>query len=132
MNEKQNVKLTENTSVKVYYNGDLYKKGATKIYAHCGYDEQWNNLKDIEMRKTSDGFVAELVIESGNTFNICFKNENGEWDNNNQQNYIYKLNKQAAPLSFEKNAETYSNKLDEITRLCKINRLTQEIKSIKF
>lgn len=85
--------LAENSVVRLNYTGELFKNGAKKVYAHCGYNEKWDNLRDIEMTRTDSGFCVDLNIEEGDTFNICFKSENDEWDNNKQQNYVYKIKK---------------------------------------
>ncbi len=43
------------------------------------------------MEKTELGFQAELQLCEGETFNFCFRNSNGQWDNNDGQNYVFQL-----------------------------------------
>ena len=52
----------------------------------------------IEMEKTELGFQAEIQLCEGDSFNLCFKNENDEWDNNDNQNYIFELEKPSTEL----------------------------------
>ena len=50
------------------------------------------------MEKTELGFQAEIQLCEGDSFNLCFKNENDEWDNNDNQNYIFELEKPSTEL----------------------------------
>ena len=36
---------------------------------------------------------AEIELPASETFNFCFKNEKGEWDNNGGQNYTFPIEK---------------------------------------
>ncbi len=91
-------KLIENSSVKISYTGKFFQDGSEKVYAHYGFGDQWNNVNEIEMEKTELGFQAEIELGEGPTFNLVFKNENGEWDNNNYQNYTFNLEKPSTEL----------------------------------
>lgn len=91
-------KLIENSSVKISYTGKFFQDGSEKVYAHYGFGDQWNNVNEIEMEKTELGFQAEIELGEGPTFNLVFKNENGEWDNNNYQNYTFNLEKPSKEL----------------------------------
>ena len=84
-------KLIENSTVKISYTGKFFQDGNEKVYAHYGFE--WNNVNDVEMEKTDLGFQLEVELKEGETFNLCFKNENDEWDNNDSQNYIFPLEK---------------------------------------
>lgn len=50
------------------------------------------------MSKTDLGFQAEVELASAETFNFCFFNEKGEWDNNNGNNYSFQIEKQPVEL----------------------------------
>ena len=91
-------KLIENSRVKISYTGRFFQDGSEKVYAHYGFDEQWNNVNDVEMVKTELGFQTEFELQEGKTFNLCFKNEKDEWDNNDGKNYIFTLEKQSTEL----------------------------------
>ena len=45
------------------------------------------------MVKTELGYQIEVDLLDKPTFNFCFKNENGDWDNNDGDNYIFTLEK---------------------------------------
>ena len=91
-------KLIENTEVKISYTGRFFQDGSEKVYAHFGFGEQWNNVNEIEMEKTELGFQLEFKLGDGETFNLCFRNGNNEWDNNNGENYIFPLEKASTEL----------------------------------
>ena len=86
-------KLIENSKVKISYTGKFFHDECEKVYAHYGFGNEWNNINEIEMEKTELGFQAEIDLGEGETFNLCFKNGNDEWDNNNGENYIFPLEK---------------------------------------
>ena len=86
-------KLIENTDVKVSYTGKFYQDENEKVFLHYGYGKDWNNVKEVEMKKTDLGYQAELNLEGSESINFCFKNQNNEWDNNFGQNYIFNIEK---------------------------------------
>lgn len=88
-------KLIENTNIKVSYTGKFYQGNNEKVYLHYGYGKDWNNINEIEMKKTDLGYQAELKLCAGETLNFCFKNQNNEWDNNFGKNYIFNIEKKA-------------------------------------
>ena len=84
-------KLIENTSVKISYTGKFFQEGCEKVFAHYGFGKTWENLNEIEMKNTELGFQVEIDLKEGESFNLCFKNEKDEWDNNEGENYIFEL-----------------------------------------
>ena len=50
------------------------------------------------MEKTDLGFQAEIELVSGDKLNLCFRNSNNEWDNNNSENYVFPIEKQELSL----------------------------------
>lgn len=86
-------KLVENTKVKISYAGKLFQDESEEVFIHYGFGLEWNDLGEVKMEKTELGFQAEIELLSSETFNFCFKNENGEWDNNDGQNYIFPIEK---------------------------------------
>ncbi len=86
-------KLIENTIVKISYTGMLFQDASEKVTIHYGFGNNWDNVNDIEMKKTELGFQAEIQLCEGETFNFCFKNENDIWDNNEYKNYVFPLEK---------------------------------------
>lgn len=86
-------KLVENSKVKISYIGELYQNASEEVSIHYGFGINWNNVNDVAMEKTELGFQAEIELGEGDTFNFCFRNENNVWDNNENQNYIFPIEK---------------------------------------
>ena len=91
-------KLIENSRVKISYTGKFYQENCEKVIAHYGFGENWENVNDIEMEKTELGFQSEIDLIEGESFNLCFKNENDEWDNNEGENYVFPIEKMSQEL----------------------------------
>ena len=87
-------KLVENSKVKISYTGMLFQDASTQeVSIHYGFGMNWDNVNDVEMKKTELGYQAEIELGEGDSFNFCFKNNNNVWDNNNGANYIFPLEK---------------------------------------
>lgn len=86
-------KLIENTKVKISYIGKLYQEASEEVFIHFGFGSNWDNINDIQMKKTDLGFQAEIELLEGDSFNFCFKDSNNNWDNNEGENYIFPLEK---------------------------------------
>lgn len=86
-------KLLENTSIKVSYTGSLFQNNSEEIYIHYGFNEDWKDVNEIKMEKTDLGFQAELYLPEYQTLNLCFRNSNNEWDNNQNCNYSFPIEK---------------------------------------
>lgn len=88
-------KLVENSTVKISYTGKFFQEATegVSVTIHYGFGLNWDNVNDIEMTKTDIGYQAEIQLGEGETFNFCFNNSNGEWDNNEGQNYIFPIEK---------------------------------------
>lgn len=91
-------KLVENSKVKISYTGRFYQENSESVTVHYGFGANWDNVNDIEMEKTDLGFQTEIQLLEGDSFGLCFKNENGDWDNNEGQNYIFPLEKVSQEL----------------------------------
>ena len=91
-------KLVENSNVKISYTGKFFQDNSEELSIHYGFGLDWNNVNDLKMEKTELGFQAEIFLEGGNTFNFCFKNDKGEWDNNDCKNYIFDIEKKQNEL----------------------------------
>lgn len=86
-------KLIENSKVKISYIGKLYQEASEEVFIHYGFGSNWDNINDIQMKKTDLGFQAEIDLLEGDSFNFCFKDSNNNWDNNEGENYIFPLEK---------------------------------------
>ena len=117
-------KLIENSVVKLSYTGELFQDGSEEVYIHYGFGLNWDNVTETKMEKTELGFQAEIELLSSETFNFCFKNENGEWDNNDGQNYVFTVESPCLDLTVTENS--YS--LDRPNRLRKTYLWNKKIK----
>lgn len=86
-------RLTPNTNVKISYIGKFFQDESKQVYIHYGFGNDWENIVEAEMTKSELGYQIEIDLIDKPTFNFCFKNENGEWDNNDGDNYIFTLEK---------------------------------------
>ena len=91
-------KLIENTTIKISYTGKLFQEDSEEVFVHYGFGNNWNNLNEIKMERTELGFQAEIELISNDTLNLCFRNSNNEWDNNEAQNYIFPIEKNELAL----------------------------------
>lgn len=91
-------KLIEKNKVKISYTGALFQKNSEVVFAHYGFGNNWENVTEVEMKKTELGFQTEIELGEGDTFNLCFRTEDGEWDNNEGENYIFTLEKPSTEL----------------------------------
>ena len=91
-------KLIENSSVRISYTGRFFQENSEKVFAHYGFGPNWDNINEVEMEKTELGFQTEIQLSEGETFNLVFKNENGDWDNNEGQNYSFPIEKVSTEL----------------------------------
>ena len=91
-------KLVQDITVKISYTGTFFQDASEEVFFHYGFGNNWDNVKDIKMDKTELGFQTEVKLCSSETFNFCFFNEKGEWDNNNGDNYIFEIEKRPVEL----------------------------------
>lgn len=91
-------KLVKNSKVKISYIGSLFQSGAENVFIHYGFDNDWKDLNEIKMEKTDLGFQAEIELLSYDTFNFCFRDNNSNWDNNANSNYIFNLEEAESSL----------------------------------
>lgn len=91
-------KLVENTKIKISYTGQFFQDSSQDVHIHYGFGHDWDNVQDIQMEKTELGFQIEIQLDSSESLDFCFYNENGVWDNNNGNNYIFPIEKQQNSL----------------------------------
>ena len=116
-------RLVPGTKVKISYTGKFFFFSSTNVYIHYGFGSEWEGVVDAEMTKTDLGFQIEVDLLDKETFNFCIKNENGEWDNNNDENYIFKIEKPETGLIV---LDNYGEK--SLRKLRKSYILTKKIK----
>jgi hypothetical protein len=77
---------------KVGYDGLLAQSGATEVFAHVGFDSDWEHARDYPMVRTAHGFETSVILREGQkTFHVCFRDPAGNWDNNSGANYSFRL-----------------------------------------
>lgn len=91
-------KLVENSKIKISYIGKFFQDSSTDVFIHYGFGCNWDGVNDLKMEKTELGFQVELELGCGETFNFCFCNEKGEWDNNFGSNYVFPIEKRQVEL----------------------------------
>ena len=84
-------KLVEGSNVKISYTGSLYTEESTDVYLHYGFDNEWKELNEIKMEKTDLGYQAEVALLPYSTLNLCFRDDNQNWDNNENANYVFDI-----------------------------------------
>lgn len=84
-------KLTPNSTIKISYTGKFFQDSSKEVYLHFGFGANWENLSDIKMTKSELGFQTEINLPENDSLRFCFKNEKGEWDNNNGENYVFPI-----------------------------------------
>ena len=91
-------RLVQNSNVKISYTGSLFSQNAENVFIHYGFDNDWKEINEIEMEKTDLGFQAEIYLPSYSTFNFCFRDSNNNWDNNENCNYVFNIEKSEVAL----------------------------------
>lgn len=99
-------KLVENSKIKISYTGKFFQDGSEEVSLHYGFGLNWDNVNDAKMEKTELGFQAEIQLCEGDSFNFCFNNNKGEWDNNDGNNYIFPIEKVQTDLMVLNDEET--------------------------
>lgn len=80
-------------SVSVHYSGALSQVGRP-IYVHFGYGPgPWRDVRETVMHQVAKGlYEAEIPVGYGRgALEFCFRNDVGEWDNNDGNNWSHPL-----------------------------------------
>lgn len=85
--------LVEGTTTKILYKGSLCENGSEDVYMHYGYGLLWENLQEIKLEKYDDCFKADIYLSDIGDINFCFRDSNGNWDNNEGVNYTATISK---------------------------------------
>lgn len=107
--------LIENETCTITYSGFLFKNNSESVTLVYGFDSNWNNSSEVEMKKNDNGFIAEIKILSFKTLNFCFRNSNYEWDNNYNNNFSVSIQKSNEEENFIINEEILDDLVDKIT-----------------
>ncbi len=97
----------ENQEIVILYKGYLFSDNLTKpVYISYGYGNMWNNKKEIKMKPSTFGYIVTVKVDSGENLQFCFRDDEGNWDNNLGTNYILPIHETETILSFETLANT--------------------------
>lgn len=83
--------LIKNSTVKLIYSGFLVNSEPEKIYIKYCFDNNWSNFFEKELYKTDDGYEISIELGNNTCINMCFKDSNDTWDNNNFNDYIFQI-----------------------------------------
>ncbi|MGE5585136.1 MAG: carbohydrate-binding protein [Bacillota bacterium] len=87
--------ITAGDSVSVRYGGLLAESGADQVYLHMGYGiGTWNRVADVPMTRTEQGVFearVDVPMEETSRFHFCFRDNAGNWDNNDGRNWSYEI-----------------------------------------
>ena len=84
-------KLTSYSTIKITYAGKFFEEKSKNVFLHYCFNNEWEKAENIKMEKSELGFQAEIQLYNNNILNICFFNENNEWDNNDFLNYNFPI-----------------------------------------
>lgn len=88
MRESSEEKVALAEKIEIRYKGILAKSGANRIYLHCGFGDGWKSIRDVAMSRDDDNTWRTLLeLKDGSMVNFCFRDDAGNWDNNNGQNW---------------------------------------------
>lgn len=100
-------KIRENEDFVILYKGFLFSNNLTNdVYISYGYGNTWENKDEKKMKPSTFGYLATIDVESGDNLQFVFRDNKGNWDNNNSQNYILPIEESQEVLSFKTIADT--------------------------
>ena len=80
-------KSTEST-YELRYTGWLTENTTTPIYLHYG-TSNWTDVSETKMRKLKNCYKTEITVPSTTSISFCFRDTEGNWDNNSGNDYWY-------------------------------------------
>lgn len=99
--------IYEDQEIVILYKGCLFSNSLAKpVYISYGYGNMWDNKSEIKMKPSTFGYLATIKVDSGENLQFCFRDNNGNWDNNNNSNYILPIHESKTILSFKTLSDT--------------------------
>lgn len=99
--------IYEDSEIVLLYKGMLFSDKLTNnVYISYGYGDNWEQQSEIKMKPSTFGYLATIKINSNTNLQFCFRDDNGNWDNNNSANYILPIKENEEVLSFKTLADT--------------------------
>ena len=100
-------KIRENEDFVILYKVFLFSNNLTNdVYMSYGYGNTWENKDEKKMKPSTFGYLATIDVGSGDNLQFVFRDNKGNWDNNNSQNYILPIEESQEVLSFKTMADT--------------------------
>lgn len=100
-------KIREDEDFVILYKGFLFSNNLTNdVYVSYGYGDTWENKDEKKMKPSTFGYLATIDVGSGDNLQFVFRDNKGNWDNNNSQNYILPIEESQEVLSFKTIADT--------------------------
>ena len=100
-------KIREDEDFVILYKGFLFSNNLTNdVYVSYGYGDTWKNKDEKKMKPSTFGYLATIDVGSGDNLQFVFRDNKGNWDNNNSQNYILPIEESQEVLSFKTIADT--------------------------
>lgn len=100
-------KIREDEDFVILYKGFLFSNNLTNdVYVSYGYGDTWKNKDEKKMKPSTFGYLATIDVGSGDNLQFVFRDKQGNWDNNNSQNYILPIEESQEVLSFKTIADT--------------------------
>lgn len=97
----------EDQEIVILYKGYLFSNNLAKpVYISYGYGNMWDNKSEIKMKPSTFGYLATIQVDTGENLQFCFRDEEGNWDNNNNLNYILPIHENETILSFKALSDT--------------------------
>lgn len=79
--------LIKGSKVKIIYKGKFTLEFSNQVYLISGYGLGWKNIQENKMIWDGEYFCTEIDLMDSGEFYFCFKNDFGNWDNNNGNDY---------------------------------------------
>ena len=99
--------IYEDSEIVLLYKGMLFSDTLTNnVYISYGYGDNWEQQSEIKMKPSTFGYLATIKISSNTNLQFCFRDDNGNWDNNNSANYVLPIKENEEVLSFKTLADT--------------------------
>ena len=119
-------KIYEDQEIVVLYKGFLFSNNLTNdVYISLGYGNMWDNKEEIRMKPSTFGYLATVKVGSGETLQFCFRDGNGNWDNNNYANYILPILENEEILEMVSSFNITPKELNESISLINNNKFSE-------
>ena len=80
-------KSTEKT-YELKYTGWLTEGTNSTVYLHYG-TQNWTDVTETKMRKLKSCYKTEITVPASTRISFCFRDTEGNWDNNSGNDYWY-------------------------------------------